>query len=216
MAATIILVLFLIISVSINVLLFFRKKDSDNVKKRTIRTTIISGIENVIEVATLRENFQSTVQFSDAKKFLNFNIPGTAKKFMLQYTGTIVYGCDLRKAQVSDPYDNNKVRIILPHSEILDAYANTGSYQVYDQSAGIFTSVKLEDQNREVNANLEEKKAESLQKGLLEHSDENVRKILTSIVAPTGMIPEIIFTDKNSPELGGQPEPIQIEAQVSA
>ena len=203
MGAALAVIIALVISISINVFLFTHRKTSNINHNRSIRTTILSGIENVSELATLRERFQSIVTFEDGKKipFINMNFPGTTRKFMLKYYGTIVCGCDLSKAQVSERYDVNRVRITLPRSEILDVYADIHSFEVYDQSAGIFTSVKLEDQNREVDADLAKVKEHSIQNGILAHSDDNVRKILTSVVASTGMEAEIIFTEHERPEL---------------
>ena len=211
MTTAIALILALVLSITANVMLVLRRKANQN---RSVRTTILSGIQNVSELATIRERFQSIVTFSDGVKIpgLNVNIPGTTRKFMLKYYGTIVCGCDLTKAQVSERFDVNRVRITLPHSEILDIYADVQSFEVYDQSAGIFTSVKLEDQNREVNADLEKVKAHELQKGILAQSDENVRKILTSVVASTGMEAEITFTENNHIELGRIESVLQLEA----
>lgn len=214
MGASIAITLALVISITLNVFLFTRRKTEIN-PNRSIRTTILSGIENVSELATTRERFQSIVTFSDGMKipFVNINFPGTTKKFMLKYYGTIVCGCDLSKAQISERYDINRVRITLPHSEILDVYADVHSFEVYDQSAGIFTSVKLEDQNREVDADLEKVKIHSLKNGILAHSDNNVRKILTSVVASTGMEAEIIFTEnENNALINKSVEMLQIES----
>ena len=214
MGASIAITLALVISITLNVFLFTRRKTEIN-PNRSIRTTILSGIENVSELATTRERFQSIVTFSDGMKipFVNINFPGTTKKFMLKYYGTIVCGCDLSKAQISERYDINRVRITLPHSEILDVYADVHSFEVYDQSAGIFTSVKLEDQNREVDADLEKVKIHSLKNGILAHSDNNVRKILTSVVASTGMEAEIIFTEnENNALINKSVKMLQIES----
>ena len=214
MAATIAIILALIISIALNVLLFMRKRVNQN---HSIRSTILSGIKSVSELATVRGQFQSIVSFSDGVKipWLDVNFPGTTRKFMLKYYGTIVCGCDLSKAQVSDRFDVNRVRITLPHSKILDVYADVNSFEVYDQSAGIFTRVKLEDQNREVNADLEKVKAHELQNGILEQSDNNVRKILTSVVASTGMEAEILFTDDETIALlENSAKTLQLEAQT--
>ena len=211
MTTAIALILALVLSITVNVMLILRRKANQN---RSVRTTILSGIQNVSELATIRERFQSIVTFSDGVKIpgMGINIPGTTRRFMLKYYGTIVCGCDLTKAQVSERFDINRVRITLPHSEILDIYADVHSFEVYDQSAGIFTSVKLEDQNREVNADLEKVKAHELQKGILSQADENVRKILTSVVASTGMEAEITFTDNSRQELGHLESVLQLEA----
>ena len=214
MTAAIALVLALVVSITVNVMLVLRRKVSKN---RSVRTTILSGIQNVSELATIRERFQSIVSFSDGVKIpgLNMNIPGTTRKFMLKYYGTIVCGCDLSKAQVSERFDVNRVRITLLHSEILDIYADVHSFEVYDQSAGIFTSVKLEDQNREVDSDLLKVKAHELERGILSQSDENVRKILTSVVASTGMEAEIVFTGNDRPELGVNETMLQLEGATA-
>ncbi len=213
MGAAIAVTLALVISITLNVFLFTRRKTTSINPNRSVRTTVLSGIENVSELATIREGFQSIITFEDGKKipFVNMNFPGTTKKFMLKYSGTVVCGCDLSKAQVSEQWDKNKVRITLPHSEIFDIYADVHSFEVYDQSAGIFTSVKLEDQNREVDADLEKVKIHSVQSGILAHSDENVRKILTSVVASKGIEAEIIFTEHERPALSTA-ETLQLES----
>ncbi|MBQ6774470.1 MAG: DUF4230 domain-containing protein [Synergistaceae bacterium] len=213
----IIITLALIISITINVLLFTRKKENHANPNRSVRSTILAGIKNVSELATVRESFQSIVSYSGGVKipFLNMNFPGTTRKFMLKYYGTIVCGCDLSKAQVSEGF-NGKVIISLPHSEITDVYADVNSFEVYDQSAGIFTSVKLEDQNREIQADLHKVKDNELQKGILAQSDENARKILTSVAASTGVQAEIIFTESpvQSALTSSNHEVLQIEANI--
>lgn len=209
---TIILVLALVIMTAITTLLIFRKKGKPN--SETVRSVIMDGIMNVSELATIRRNFQSIVTFSDSKKFpgLNMNIPGTTRKFILRYNGTIVCGSDLTKVKVSESYGTGRVQITLPHSEILDIYADFQSLEIYDQSAGIFTSVKLEDQNREILANLESVKANELQNGILELADGNVKHILEAVVAPTGMLADIVFADEQH-KLSAD-TPLQIEAKV--
>ena len=217
LASTILIILALVISIALNVILFInRKKINQN---HSVRTTILSGIKNVSELATIRERFQSIVSFSEGVKIplVNFNFPGTTRKFMLKYYGTIVCGCDLSKAQVSERYDINRVKITLPQSKILDIYADVNSFEIYDQKAGIFTSVKLEDQNREVMLDIEKVKAHEIEKGILTQTNENVRKILTSIVASTGMEAEIIFTEDQTISLTDNSDKIlQLESKLVA
>lgn len=211
MTFAIVLLLALIVSVTVNVVIITRKKAVQN---RSVRTMILSGIQNVSELATIRERFQSIVTFSDGVKIpgLNINFPGTTRKFMMKYYGTIVCGCDLSKAQVSERFGVNRVRITLPESEVLDVYADVRSFEVYDQSAGIFTSVKLEDQNREVNADLEKVKTHEVAEGILQRSNENVRKVLGSVAASVGMEAEIVFTGKDRSAISAPETVLQLEA----
>ena len=219
MGAAIAVTLALVISITLNVFLFTRRKTPSINQNRSVRETILAGIQNVSELATIRESFQSIITFEDGKKipFVNMNFPGTTRKFMMKYCGTIVCGCDLSKAQVSEHYGTDRVQITLPKSEILDVYADVHSFEIYDQSAGIFTSVKLEDQNREVDADLEKVKIHSIENGILAHSDDNARKILTSVIASTGMQVEITFKETEEPIFLGEENSkiFQLEEKIS-
>ena len=191
-----IVALLLVLSVVLNVLLLTRKKNPA-ARKKSVRSAILQGIQNVNELATVRERFQSIVSFSDGKQmpFLGFCLPGTTRKFIMRYAGVIVCGNDLSRLDISERFAVNRVRVVVPRSRILDIYADVQSFEVYDQQAGLVTSIRLEDQNREVAADLEEMRQNALKSGILSHADENTRRILTSIVAATGMEAEIVFDD---------------------
>ena len=191
-----IVALLLVLSVVLNVLLLTRKKNPA-ARKRSVRSAILQGIQNVNELATVRERFQSIVSFSDGKQlpFLGFFLPGTTRYFIMRYAGVIVCGNDLSRLDISDRFAVNRFRVVVPRSRILDIYADVQSFEVYDQQAGLFTSIRLDDQNREVAADLEEMRQNALKSGILSHADENTRRILTSIVAATGMEAEIVFDD---------------------
>ena len=193
---SIVVALLLVLSVVLNVLLLTRKKNPA-ARKRSVRSAILQGIQNVNELATVRERFQSIVSFSDGKQlpFLGFWLPGTTRKFIMRYAGVIVCGNDLSRLDISERFAVNRVRVVVPRSRILDIYADVQSFEVYDQQAGLFTSIRLEDQNREVTADLEEMRQNALKSGILNQADENTRRILTSIVAATGMEAEIVFDD---------------------
>ena len=206
---SIIVALLLVLSVVLNVLLLTRKKNLA-ARKRSVRSAILQGIQNVNELATVRERFQSIVSFSDGKQlpFLGFWLPGTTRKFIMRYAGVIVCGNDLSRLDISERFAVNRVRVVVPRSRILDIYADIQSFEVYDQQAGLFTSIRLEDQNREVAADLEEMRQNALKSGILSQADENTRRILTSIVAATGMEAEIVFDD-------GEGEVLRLETQDS-
>lgn len=206
---SIIVALLLVLSVVLNVLLLTRKKNPA-ARKKSVRSAILQGIQNVNELATVRERFQSIVSFSDGKQmpFLGFCLPGTTRKFIMRYAGVIVCGNDLSKINISERFAVNRVRVVVPRSRILDIYADIQSFEVYDQQAGLFTSIRLEDQNREVTADLEEMRQNALKSGILSQADENTRRILTSIVATTGMEAEIVFDD-------GEGEVLRLETQDS-
>ena len=199
---SVIITLLLVASVGINVWLFKRKTTPGG---QSVRSVLMQGIKNVKDLTTIRQNFQSVVMFSDSKAFLGFALPGTVRKFLLKYSGTITCGNDLSKIEIKERFAVNRVRIVVPHSKLLDVYADMKSLQVYDQKAGFFTSVQLEDQNREVANNLEEVRQETLQSDILRRADENTRALLISLAASMGLEAEVIFGGQEMEESHAAP-----------
>jgi hypothetical protein len=163
-----------------------------------VRSTLLQGIKNVKDLATIRQNFQSIVIFEDTKAILGFSLPGTGRKFILKYSGTITCGNDLSKIRISERFAVNRVRVVVPRSKLLDLYADMKSIQVYDQKAGFFTSIELQDQNREIANNLEEVRQDALQSDILRRADENTRTVLASLITSLGMEAEVIFDDREA------------------
>jgi hypothetical protein len=180
-----------------------------------VRSTLLQGIKNVRDLATIRQNFQSIVIFEDAKAILGISLPGTGRKFILKYSGTITCGNDLSKIRITERFAVNRVRVVVPRSRLLDLYADMKSIQVYDQKAGFFTSIELQDQNREIATNLEEVRQDALQSGILRRADENTRTVLASLVASLGMEAEVIFDDGEADVVRIAP-PVCVEVEVKA
>jgi hypothetical protein len=181
-----------------------------------VRSTLLQGIKNVRELATIRQNFQSIVLFEDSKAILGFSLPGTGRKFILKYSGTITCGNDLSKIRVSERFAVNRVRVVVPRSRLLDLYADMKSIQVYDQKAGFFTSIELQDQNREIANNLEEVRQDALQSDILRRADENTRAVLASLAASLGMEAEVIFDDRETDVVRvSPPERVEFDASPS-
>ena len=172
---------------------------------QSVHSTIMSEIQNLKELSTLKSDFRSVVSFEENKQIFGHNVPGTSRRFKLNYSGTIVCGCDLKKIIIDNGfYDRNHLRITLPMSRVLHIYSHIKTFEVYDVSAGIFTSdIEIKDQNREVAKDLEEVKAQKIQDGILLKSNENARKLLRAITTPLGIEAEVNFVDFNE-------EPLQL------
>ena len=219
---SVIVTLLLVASIAVNVWLLRRKS---NTGAQSTRSTLIQGIKDVRELATLRQHFQSVVIFKDSKALFGLSLPGTERKFILKYGGVITCGNDLENIQITERFAVNRVRLVVPHSKILDIYADMKSVQVYDQSAGLFTSLELRDQNREIANNLEEVRQDALVSDVLRRADENTRAVLTSLAASLGMEAEVIFdaceaeTEQAAAvvttlESEAEPEPVMMEAAL--
>ena len=206
----IVITLLLAASVAVNVWFFMRAPAPG---KQSVRSTLIQGIKNVKELTTLRQHFQSVVIFKDSKALFGMSLPGTERKFILKYGGVIVCGSDLENIQITERFSVNRVRIVVPRSKILDIYADMRSVQVYDQSAGLFTSIELSDQNREIVKNLEEVRQDAVNSDILRRADDNTRALLTTLAASLGMEAEVEFDAVSAVDA---PEPLIEELKALA
>ena len=204
---SLVLVVALMICVAVITFILTNRRDKNkHPTAQAVRSVILEGIQNVSELATVRSSFQSMIEYSSEKeKFLGLGIPGTQRKFMLQYNGTIKCGCDLKKIKVVYDEGKNRAKVTLPRSEVLDIYADFNSIRMHDNS-GIFTSVKPTDQNSEIIADLEHVKKEKVSAGMLELADKNVKEIVSSVLTPialrTGIQTDIEFDDEHTLEAG--------------
>ena len=151
-----------------------------------MQTIVTNEIKNVHELITVRKNFTSVISFVDDKKIplLKVHMPGSNRKFLMDYSGTITCGCDLEAIRFEREELTNRVKIIVPPSQILDMYADVNSFKVHHQSEGILADdIKIEHQKDMVVADLEEHKQRAIQEGILERADENVRQMLTTIIS---------------------------------
>jgi hypothetical protein len=185
-------------------------------KGQSVRSILLQGIRNVRDLATIRQNFQAVVTYADTKSLLGFSLPGTGRKFILKYSGVLICGNDLSQIHISERLAVNQIRITVPHSRLIDLYADMKSVQIYDQRAGIFTSVRLEDQNREITANLEELRGEVLRGDILRRADENTRMVLMSLAASLGMEAEVIFEAEGDVARGVSVETAPLKAEPAA
>ena len=71
--------------------------------------------------------------------------------------------------------------------------------RVYDQTNGLFNPIRLDDQNREVAADLETVRQHVMRDGIiLKRADENVKRLLGAIMKSTGVDAKIVFRDKST------------------
>lgn len=215
---SIVLVIALMICTAVITFIFMNNRERKNrPNAQAIRSVIMEGIENVSELSTVKSSFQSMIEYSsESGKFFGMSIPGTQKKFMLQYNGTIKCGCDLKKVKVVYDEDNNRAKITLPRSEVLDIYADFQSIRMHDNS-GIFTSVKPTEQNAEIIADLENVKKEKINDGMLALADKNMKELVSSVIGPialrSGIQTDIEFDD--TPQLESGSSAPQLEAGSS-
>ena len=212
--ATIAVLVFVSALVGGGAVLFMRQRrvslPQEELSIQTVRAIILTKLQNVRELAMIRSNFQSVVDFTESKKVFGHDVPGTTRKFMLSYTGTVVCGCDLNKVNVGNSFFNrNHLQITLPQSRIFDIYPDLSTVKLHDQDTGIFANdIKIEEQNREITADLQDVKQRLINEGILLKSNDNVQQLVRSITAPLGI--EAVIAFDNTEQLNGQSESLRL------
>ena len=112
---------------------YFFMKSRRNDSFQQMQTIISEEMRSVRELVMVRDNFTSEVPFADDRKIPYFNVhmPGSDRKFLMSYSGTITCGCDLD--QIRFVRDGNRVEIIVPPSRIIDAYSDVNSFKIHYQ-----------------------------------------------------------------------------------
>jgi len=187
------LILFTIITVSICINVYMWKKRR-KISAREVSSILMQGIQEVSDLATVRQNFQSIVMFEDSRSLFGFHVPGTHKSFILKYSGNIVVGTDLSKVSITQ-YVSGRVKIALPHSRVIDINADMKNIKVYDQHSGIFNPLSFDEQNRAIADNLLEIEEETKSGELLARSDENTKNILSCLCRSFGVEAEMEFIE---------------------
>ena len=187
------IVLGLFLIAAINNILHGNKKEKSPKREnsfRQLQSIVLEEIKNVRELATFRKNFKSTIFFTEASQlpFFNARIPGTTRKFSMDYVGTIVCGCDLNEIHITQDGNSNRVKITVPQIKILDIYADVNSFMINHQKSGIFApNIKIEEQNEWIAQDLKSQEQAAIDEGILERSDENIRQVLNSIIESKGL-----------------------------
>lgn len=187
-------VMLVVVAVTCAAIYFFakhRKIKERQMSFEQLQSVIYEEVRDVCEIALVRQNFSSVVSVDVDKKipFLNVHMPGSSRKFLMDYSGTIVCGFDLNGVKVvRDGTFGNKVKIFLPSSKILDIYADVNSFNVRLQDAGLLASdIKIEEQNAWVAEDVAEHGKRAVREGLLLRADDNARKLLLSKLNGRGL-----------------------------
>lgn len=171
----------------------------DGIDIESARAIILTEVKHVKQLAVLRKTYQSGIDIKDSTKIFGLSLPGTKKKLTLDYSINVVCGCDLDKIKIARSFSNGRhLRINLPNSEIFDIYADINTFAVRDKDSGIFASdVQVEEQNREIAADVQSVKQSLIDNGILQECNENVLQIIRSITEPLGVEAEITFFESN-------------------
>lgn len=106
-------------------------------------------IIEISELASLECDYTDSGKYKgDAKKVLGFSLPFTSKEMMISYSGVVKMGPKLKdNLEVKLDENNEKVKVIIPHSEILSHEVDEDSVKITYMKNGVFNSVTPQNVN---------------------------------------------------------------------
>lgn len=118
---------------------------------------------------------------ADSRKIKGWKIPFTQKSFTISYDGTVKAGIkDLTKAEVSQ--NGDKVIVKLPEVEITGTEIDNDSFEILDESNGVFNTISADDVNdaqKELKKKMEQR---AIEKGILDMAKNNAEELVTELL----------------------------------
>ena len=118
---------------------------------------------------------------ADSRKIKGWKIPFTQKSFTISYDGTVKAGIkDLTKAEVSQ--NSDKVIVKLPEVEITGTEIDNDSFEMLDESNGMFNTISADDVNdaqKELKKKMEQR---AIEKGILDMAKSNAEELVTELL----------------------------------
>ena len=178
----------LVVTTGAAVYFFTKRKKSDDADiVQQMQTILYEEMHRVRELVTIRKPLPGSISFNDDRKiFKNVHMPFSDRKLVMTYSGMVVCGCDLDKIRLAR--EGHNFTILVPHSRILDCYADVRSLKVHYKDTGLLAKdFQFEEQNALIKADLENWQRKTLQDGTLAQADEEVRQMLTGIIERRGL-----------------------------
>lgn len=152
-------------------------------------TVIMGRIEQVQELVSTRYHYRDVSEYQKVNQFYGLNLPFTQERSIFVYGGTLTYGIDISKVQVSVDHEKKIVELTLPPEHKIAHEMNEDDVKIYNIEDSLFNEMKLEDYTYLV-AGLKEEKEKSVledekfQKEMREHTELAVRNAVISVLPP--------------------------------
>ena len=153
------------------------------VEKEVTVEEIRSGLNDMGFLLTEEYFFTDVVRFSSIKKLFSIELGITESSYLASYDGVVSAGVDFGSILVRRDEQQGILTIELPAAQIHSVDIDPQSFQLYSEKTGLGNPVSAADFNSslvELEMSAQEK---ALERGLLEHADENARRIVRNFVA---------------------------------
>lgn len=148
-------------------------------------TGVVEKVKSISELNTVEMHFNEIIDYKNAKKFNQYDIPFTEKSFIFTVKAKVKAGIDLSALTEDDvKIIGDAITITLPEPQITSK--EILSYKAYDEKDGLFNEITNEDTLmalEEFTKNLDQ---QALENGLLEEADERTQQVLSNILKIMG------------------------------
>ena len=148
---------------------------------KSSETIIDFGFKDVGKLVT-QEWYGRIVEDSskDRKIFNTISIPFTESRLIFSTDVEVLAGVDFE--QIKYKIMNEKIIIILPHSQVYKSYEVQGSFKSYLDDESWFTNINSTEQQKLKDAIVEKGANQAVESGLLDKADENAQNIIKNMI----------------------------------
>ena len=153
------------------------------VEKEVTVEEISAGLRDMGVLVTEEYCFTDVVSYSSIKKLFSIELGITESSYLASYDGVVTAGVDFTGITVEKDEDAGIVTVTLPAAEIRSVDIDPASFCLYSEKTGLGNPISVTDFNDSVVELESAAREKALERGILERSDENARKLVRNFVA---------------------------------
>lgn len=152
-------------------------------EKKAIDISVIeSKLAQISELATVSYDYTDIARHEKKEKLWGMTVPFSTSYILVQYSGMIKAGIDLKSSKVS--VEDTIITIEMPEARILSHDIDPSSIKILDKNNGLFSSIGVTDFNTFCAAHRDSMEVNALRNGLLETAEQKSEESLWMILAP--------------------------------
>ena len=154
-----------------------------NKEAQTDGKTAKLTFEDIGELATQSAYCTEIEMIADGQKAFGFDVPFTQAKQIYSYDVEIKAGYDFTKITYDVDEEKKLITVKLPQVQTLSKDLDTSCFKVYHEQDSMFTTIKLEKQNKALQELIDRAEKDAIENGLYEEAEKNAELVLKGFFA---------------------------------
>ncbi len=177
--------IFTLLIVIIGLLSFILLKPEITQRTELNASGVVDKVKSISEINTVEMYFSEIIDFKNAKKFNQYDIPFTEKSFIFTVKAKVKAGIDLSSLKEEDvKINDNGIVITLPKPQITSK--EILSYKAYDEKDGLFNEITNEDTLTALDEFTKKLEQQAKENGLLDQATERTQQVLGDLLKTMG------------------------------